>query len=57
VSDLCSSPFCADIALPGQELCAGCLADLQAERAQRDDETARLTTEHEARIAAEEVAA
>ena len=52
MSDLCSSPFCGDIALPGHDLCAGCIADLQAEREQIAAEARRLTVEHQAQVEA-----
>lgn len=52
--DMCS---CGDIALPGQELCAGCFADWQ----QRHDETGReaawLTEQHEQIVTSQETAA
>lgn len=57
MSDLCASPFCADIALPGQDLCPGCLADLQAERARIDQAARDLTDVHEQRILEAEEAA
>ena len=54
LGDLCS---CGDLALPGQELCAGCLADRQAERAHVEREAAERTEQHEARVEAQEVMA
>lgn len=47
MSDLCASPFCHDIASPGRDLCAGCHADLEAERDRVEAEVRRLTVEHE----------
>ena len=54
LGDLCS---CGDLALPGHELCAGCLADRQAERAQVEAEAAARTAAYEARVVAQEAAA
>lgn len=51
--DLCSSPFCNDLAMPAQELCAGCIADRQAERQQMAEDTRRLT-EHREELILEE---
>lgn len=52
--DLCSSAHCSDLAQPAHDLCAGCLADLQAERDQVSREAVRLTAEYEAQVAAQE---
>lgn len=57
MSDLCASSFCQDVALPGHDLCAGCLTDRQAERAEADERAARLTAEFEERVHAGEQAA
>lgn len=54
VGDVC---VCGDIALPGQDMCAGCLADLQASRAQIDEQARAATEDHERRILDEEQAA
>lgn len=54
LGDICP---CGDLALPGQDLCPGCLADLQAERAQFVADTAALTEAHEAAVQAEDVVA
>lgn len=53
LGDLC---VCGDLALPGQDWCAGCLADRQAERAQIEAEVAVRTAEHEAQVQAQEAA-
>lgn len=47
LGDMCA---CGDIALPGRDLCSGCLADLQFERARIADEARRLTEAHEAEL-------
>jgi len=47
LGDMCA---CGDIALPGRDLCGGCLADLQAERQRIADEARRLTAQHEAEL-------
>ena len=47
--DLC---VCGDIAVPGRDLCAGCLADALAERDRITAEARRLTVEHEAQVEA-----
>lgn len=52
--DLCASPHCGDLALPGSDRCAGCTADLQAERAAFERMAALLTAAHEARVEAQE---
>lgn len=54
VGDIC---LCGDIALPGQDMCAGCLADLQASRAQVDQSAREATAEHERRVLDQEEAA
>lgn len=51
VSDLCASPYCADIARPGEDWCDGCLADRASIRAEYLFQVARLTEQQEARIA------
>ncbi len=53
LGDLCA---CGDLARPGHDLCAGCIADRQAERTLTEKAAALLTAENEARIiAADEV--
>lgn len=56
MTDLCASSYCSDLALPAQDLCSGCTADLQAERERVSVEAARLTAEHEAQVEAQEAA-
>lgn len=52
--DLCSSPFCGDLALPAQDLCAGCIADRQAERQQMADDVRELTERQDELILTQE---
>lgn len=54
LGDLC---VCGDLALPGHEQCAGCLADRQAERAQVERRAVEVTEQHEAQVEAQEAAA
>lgn len=54
LGDLC---VCGDLALPGHDLCSGCIADRQAERAEVEREAAERTEQHEARVEAQETAA
>jgi len=51
LGDLCA---CGDLALPGQDLCSGCLADRQVERAAVVRDVAVRTAEHEALVEAQE---
>lgn len=46
----------ADAALPGQILCAGCMADRQAERFLRDLDVRKETEQHEAQVLEKDVA-
>lgn len=54
LGDMCSSPHCSDLALPGQELCFGCTADREAERIQIEREVAARTEAHQALVEAQE---
>lgn len=57
VSDLCASPYCADLALPGEDWCHDCLREMRLLRAEHAAEVARLTAEHEARVVEQDEAA
>lgn len=57
VSDLCASPYCADICLPGRDYCAACWQDELHGREITRREAERLTAEHEEQVKASEVAA
>lgn len=54
LGDLCS---CGDIAMPGDDLCAGCHSDFVALRAEVQREAAELTAAHEARVQAQDTVA
>lgn len=45
--DMC---LCGDIAVPGRDVCAGCLADVLDERQLVSQEARRLTDAHEAEL-------
>ncbi len=55
--DLCEAKHCNDLAHPGSDLCAGCIADRQAERELTMQAAAALTAENEAHIIDADLAA